>query len=232
MAITSRQFIRRSAITAVAVNLGSPLLEGIAKGATRRGAQSASNEQIVVTINMFGGNDGINTVIDLSQYNRYRKLRPQLGIDRNASLPCRRTDIAFNPGMGALRTLYGEGRAAVILGVGAPPDAKGLFDHERAQYEFQSGGRSTWRRRRRRPGGSAGTSTPSNAGFVSPGVDFGGGALLVNGLQRDSLTLSSIDQFQIQPGFDSDARLSALHRHSEYPAHGYRRGRAKSGSCA
>ena len=88
MAITRRQFIRRSAITAVGLNFGSPLLERIAWGATRRGAKTASNDRVVVTINMYGGNDGMNTVVDLGQYSRYRALRPRLGIDRNDLPPC------------------------------------------------------------------------------------------------------------------------------------------------
>src|SRR5204862_5334102 len=86
MAITRRQFLRRSAITAVGLNFGSPLLERVAWGAPRRGAKTASNDRVIVTINLFGGNDGLNTVVPLAQYDRYRELRPTIGIDRAAAL--------------------------------------------------------------------------------------------------------------------------------------------------
>jgi uncharacterized protein (DUF1501 family) len=138
MAITRREFLRRSAITAIGLNFGSPLLGRAAYAAGRTAA--ASTDKVVVTLNLFGGNDGLNTVVPLDQYARYRQLRPTLGIDRDLLLPLKNaSDFALNPGMGALHELYGSGKVAVVTGVGTPPDARGLFDHEAAQYEFQSG---------------------------------------------------------------------------------------------
>jgi uncharacterized protein (DUF1501 family) len=209
MAITRRQFLRRSAITAVGLNFGSPLLERVAWGAPR-GARGASTDKVIVTINLYGGNDGLNTVVPLSQYDRYRELRPTIGVDRDRALALANApDFALNPGMSALHGLYGQGKVAVIVGAGAPPDARGLFDHEASQYEFQSGD-VTHRTDTTRPTGWVGRYLDSvQEGVVSPGVDLGGGALVVNGAQREALTLTSIDQFQVQPSFDYDARLAA-----------------------
>lgn len=209
MAITRRQFIRRSAITAVGLSFGSPLLESIGRGAPR-GARGASTDKVIVTINLFGGNDGLNTVVPLNQYDRYRDLRPRIGHEREVLLPFQNApDFGLNPGMSALHNLYGQGKVAVILGAGAPPDARGLFDHEAAQYEFQSADLNH----------AADTTQPTGwlgryldsvqEGVVAPGIDLGGGALVLNGTQREALTITSIDQFQVQPSFDHDARLSA-----------------------
>ena len=64
--------LRTRAITAVGLGLASPLLEGVAIRAPRRKAGSTTaSDKLVVALNLFGGNDGLNTVIPLSQYDTY-----------------------------------------------------------------------------------------------------------------------------------------------------------------
>lgn len=209
MAITRRQFLRRSAITAVGLSFGSPLMERIAR-ATPRGALGAAGNKVIVTINMFGGNDGLNTVVPLNQYTRYRELRPRIGIERDTALALQNApDFALNPGMTALHGLYGAGKVAVVVGAGAPPDSRGLFDHEASQYEFQSADLSHAADTTKPTGWLGRYLDSTEAGLVSSGVDLGGGALILTGDQREALTLTSIDQFQVQPSFDYDARLAA-----------------------
>ncbi len=210
MAINRRQFLRRSAITAVGLGFGSPLLERVAWGRAPRGARGSLSNKVVVTLNLYGGNDGMNTVIPLNQYARYRELRPKIGIDQDKVLQLANApDFGLNPGMTALHDLYGRGKVAVITGVGLPADARGLFDHEASQYVFQTADVSE----------STFTTVPTgwlgryldteSIGLVSPGVDLGGGNLMLTGVTREALTISSIDQFQVQPSFDGDARLAA-----------------------
>lgn len=209
MAIDRRQFIRRSAITAVGLSFGSPLLERIAY-ATPRGARGASTDKVVVTLNLDGGNDGLNTIIPLNQYTRYRELRPTIGFNADQVIALQNApDFGLNPGLAALHGLYTQGKVAAILGAGPPPDTSGLFDHEASQYIFQSADvvRSF---DTTAPSGWLGRYLDTTAeGVVSPGIDLGGGGLIVNGRVREALTLTSIDEFQVQPLFDYDARLSA-----------------------
>jgi uncharacterized protein (DUF1501 family) len=209
MAIDRRQFIRRSAITAVGLGFGSPLLERLAY-AVPRGARGASTDKVVVTLNLDGGNDGLNTIIPLNQYTRYRQLRPTIGFnpDQVLTLP-NAPDFGLNPGLSALHGLYTQGKVAAILGAGAPPDTDGLFDHEASQYIFQSADvvRSF---DTTAPSGWLGRYLDTTAeGVVSPGIDLGGGGLIVNGRTKEALTLTSIEEFQVQPLFDYDARLAA-----------------------
>ena len=142
MAITRRNFLRRSAITAVGLSFASPLLQTSAFGSLRQGRGGSKlnlSNKVIVAVNLFGGNDGMNTVIPLNQYARYYQLRPTIHIPTDRALVLQNApDYAFNPGMTALHALYGQGKVAVINGVGAPPDAYGLFDHEASQYMFQS----------------------------------------------------------------------------------------------
>ena len=210
MKIDRRQFLRRSAITAVGLGFGSPLLERVARAAPR-GARGASTDKVVVTLNLFGGNDGLNTIVPLAQYDRYRQLRPTIGLDRETALVLQNApDFALNPSMSALYDLYGRGKVAAIVGAGAPPDSSGLFDHEAAQYVFQSADVSR-ALDTTAPSGWLGRYLDSvNEGLVSPGIDLaGGGGLIVSGRAREALTIGSIDQFQVQPLFDYDARLAA-----------------------
>ena len=71
MAINRRQFLRKSAITAVGFGLAGPLCSGSVFGATRRtakGAAAAASDKILVVLNLYGGNDVLNTVVPIFQF--------------------------------------------------------------------------------------------------------------------------------------------------------------------
>lgn len=214
MPITRRSFLRKSAITAIGLGAASPLLKLTPAYASTRRASGPGSDKIVVIVNLFGGNDFLNTIVPLGQFDRYRAIRPNLHIpsERALALPGV-DDIGLNPGMTAMRDLYAQGKLAVVVGTGAPADAQGLFDHEASQLNLQSGGTT----------GSSFTTAPSGwvgryldtvaGGTVPPGIDVGGYATLVlAGREREALTLFSIDSFGINPGFDSEARLAAYRR--------------------
>jgi len=98
---------------------------------------AAANDTIVVVVALNGGNDGLNTVVPLTQYGTYNTLRspvgsggsiaylkPQLSVtafnSNPATPPASSTQFAFAPAMTLMRTLYGTGKLAVIAGVGLP----------------------------------------------------------------------------------------------------------------
>ena len=212
MKITRRRFLRNSAITAVGLSFSSPLLDlpAFASRARRGASRLTSGDKVVVAVNLFGGNDGLNTLVPLSQYDRYRELRPKIGFERDRLLALQNApDLALNPAMSSLHQLYGEGKVAILPGVGAPHDAYGLFDHEASQYLFQTGDVT----------GSATVDVPSgwvgrwldsvDEGEVAPGINFGGGNLVLRGRQREALSIDSIESFQVSPGFDGEARAAA-----------------------
>src|SRR5690348_15682838 len=75
----------------------------------------------LVLVTLYGGNDGLNTVIPYADP-AYAKARPALAYDAGQVL---RLDDEFglNPAMKGLHQAYGNGRLAVIRGVGYPkPD--------------------------------------------------------------------------------------------------------------
>lgn len=191
-------------------------------GATRvrLRAPLAAGDSVVVVVNLFGGNDGLNTVVPLRQYARYRELRPTIGWPRERLLPLAgyQQDFALNPGMGPLAELFRQGKVAIVNGVAWPQDAQGLFDHEASQQNLQTA--TTF--------GTAPPTPPSGwvgrfldgvaAGALPRGIDFSSAPLLLSGVQSTPLSLYSIDGFGVFPSADFDDRYAAYQRLQAAPA--------------
>ena len=85
---------------------------------------AVSNDNILVVVQLSGGNDGLNTVIPHTN-DLYRKVRPTLGIkDRLLLLD---DNLSLNPGLAALKEMYLEGTVAVINGCGYPEPNRSHF---------------------------------------------------------------------------------------------------------
>jgi len=77
--------------------------------------------KVVVVIQFSGGNDGLNTVIPITN-DIYYKERPRLGIKKENALGLT-TDVGLNPALQAFKGLYDEGSLAILNSVGYPnPD--------------------------------------------------------------------------------------------------------------
>jgi len=85
---------------------------------------TVANDNILVVVQLSGGNDGLNTVVPYSN-DIYRKLRPTLGIkDRLLNLD---DALALNPGLAALKEMYLEGTVAIVNGCGYPEPNRSHF---------------------------------------------------------------------------------------------------------
>jgi uncharacterized protein (DUF1501 family) len=122
-------------------------------------AQAATaDSHILVAIMLAGGNDGLNTVIPLTQYGPYTDLRKPLNgptggqlniplaslaataFESDYRVPASKaTTFAFNPSMTAMRDLYAKGKVAVINGIGIPPADTNRLSHQTGQFDWQSG---------------------------------------------------------------------------------------------
>jgi uncharacterized protein (DUF1501 family) len=80
----------------------------------------------LVIIALKGGNDGLNMVIPLEQYDVYRNLRPGIGLSDAGLTPVVRLDttlplsrqVALHPSMVGLKKMYERGWVSVLQGVG------------------------------------------------------------------------------------------------------------------
>ena len=79
----------------------------------------------LVVLTLYGGNDGLNTVVPYADP-AYQDARPELAYDAGEVL---RLDDAtgLNPALKGLHRLYGDGRMAVVRGVGYPKPDRSHF---------------------------------------------------------------------------------------------------------
>lgn len=205
MAQSRRDFLKRAACGAVGLSVMEPLLSRHAGSAL-----AAAGDKTIVVVNLFGGNDGLNTVIPMTEYTRYRQMRPRLGHAQASILPLSgQPDFGLNPGLTALQGLFNQGKVAILNGVGVPKEATGLFDHSAQQFEFQTCD-IVRNNNTVPPSGWLGRYLDGvSGGLVAPGIDMGGGKLMLTGSSFDPLTINSIDELQLQVSFDEDARRVA-----------------------
>ena len=118
--VTRRKFLQLTA-GAVAVGAAAPLLsvDEIAAAAINR--PLAAGTPIVVMVTLYGGNDGLNTVIPFTDA-LYYSSRPEISYKAENMLPLD-AELALNPAMKGLKSLWDQKKVAIIRGVGYPnPD--------------------------------------------------------------------------------------------------------------
>ena len=84
------------------------------------------NDRVLVMIQLGGGNDGLQTVIPLSN-TRFRDLRPTLGAVADKALPIT-SDLGLNANLAGIKKLYDAGKVAIVQGVGYPQPSFSHFD--------------------------------------------------------------------------------------------------------
>jgi uncharacterized protein (DUF1501 family) len=122
--LTRRKFLLASGVvgaTALAAGAAAYRLDDLLDTAGERDPQART----LVLVTLYGGNDGLNTVIPYADP-AYRDARPELAYPAEA---VKRLDDAFglNPALTGLHRLYGEGRLAVVRGVGYPKPDRSHF---------------------------------------------------------------------------------------------------------
>ncbi len=81
-----------------------------------RAARAATNDRILVVVELSGGNDGLNTLVPYGD-DAYYRLRPKLGIPASE---LRKIDdhFGFSEGMAGFERLYKDGQLAIVHGCG------------------------------------------------------------------------------------------------------------------
>lgn len=115
--LTRRRFLQFSGVTAAAALAAG----GTAVGVDRLLTAPPSDRPVLVLVTLYGGNDGLNTVIP-ADTTAYQDGRPDLAYPPEQVLPLG-DGLGLNPGMPRLHRLWGDQRLAVVRGVGYPrPD--------------------------------------------------------------------------------------------------------------
>ena len=85
-----------------------------------------TNDKVLVMIQLGGGNDGLQTLIPIGDP-KYRDLRPTLGKEADAALPIDK-DHGLHQNLKGIKTLYDQGKVAIVQGVGYPTPSFSHFD--------------------------------------------------------------------------------------------------------
>ena len=119
---TRRDFLKKSATT-VAVGLAVPpwlakmvWADSVADNALASSGAAAGRSLVVIQLT--GGNDGLNTVVPYAD-SVYRSARPVLAHNSDKVLHLTDT-IGLSPVMTGMKTLYDQGKLAIVQGVGYP----------------------------------------------------------------------------------------------------------------
>jgi uncharacterized protein (DUF1501 family) len=120
---TRRQFLTRSLRGASLVALSSVVPQFVARTAR---AAAPGKDNVLVVLEMSGGNDGLNTVIPYAD-DLYHKARPTLR--QTKDMVVRLDDhVGLNSGMAGLKPLWEQGQLAVVQGVGYPNPERSHFE--------------------------------------------------------------------------------------------------------
>jgi uncharacterized protein (DUF1501 family) len=119
-----RAFIKTAVPAAVIPSLiGGFTFEAIGATSWLSALTSATTEtdHVLVLIQLNGGNDGLNTVIPIDQYSNLSSARSNIILPENKILPLAGfAATGLHPAMTGLKTLFDEGKLAVLQSVGYP----------------------------------------------------------------------------------------------------------------
>jgi uncharacterized protein (DUF1501 family) len=126
---TRRQFLRTSvlggAVSWTVPAFLSHTFDALhAQAAAQTQPLTGKDNTILVVLQLAGGNDGLNTVVPVTN-DHYHKARPVLALKNNLH---RLTDeFSLHPGLAAFKELYDAGQLGIVHGVGYPNPNRSHF---------------------------------------------------------------------------------------------------------
>lgn len=142
---TRRDFIKTGA-SAAGAGMMLPVLNRTARGTTivkqlTDDAQGDGN--VLVIVELGGGNDGLNTIVPLKQYSNYASLRPRIAIPQANVLSLYGSNTSNNlptmgltPDFAALKPVFDAGKVAVIQSAHYPNPN---LSHESSRRNYYTG---------------------------------------------------------------------------------------------
>ena len=138
-----RTFVKTTAAVAAASTIAPAILKGkrLFDIIPNEQISSFEDDNIVIIIEMFGGNDGLNTIIPVEDP-EYYNLRPQLAIPKSLAVRYQNTKVYMHPVLvnnvvnNGLMGLLDNGKLAIVEGIGYKPTN---LSHFRSRDMWYSG---------------------------------------------------------------------------------------------
>jgi uncharacterized protein (DUF1501 family) len=124
--LTRRRFLTLSGVTAAgALAAGATQVNWSDLLAAAVDDPLPSDEAVLVVVTLYGGNDGLNTVVPADDP-AYQNARPDLAYEQDEVLDLG-DGLGLNPGMKGLKGLWDDQRLAIVRGVGYPAPDRSHF---------------------------------------------------------------------------------------------------------
>src|SRR5882672_8074351 len=75
-----REFVKKISLAAIPFTLGGVPMKLMADNALTRMAAQSTNDRVLIILQMLGGNDGLNTIIPVKDYDLYYSRRANIAI--------------------------------------------------------------------------------------------------------------------------------------------------------
>lgn len=128
-----RDFIKSTSVATVGgmavQGLANPLLAPLG---------GVEDDRVLVVVQLFGGNDGLNTVIPLDQYTQLSNFRSNVLIPDSQVLPLNGTGglTGLHPSMAGMKDMWDDGKLSIVQAVGYPNPN---FSHFRSTDIWETG---------------------------------------------------------------------------------------------
>ncbi|GIG85544.1 DUF1501 domain-containing protein [Plantactinospora endophytica] len=122
--LTRRRFLLASGVAGAGALAAGATAYGLSDLFDTAGDRDPQARTLVL-VTLYGGNDGLNTVVPYADP-AYQDARPELAYSADE---VKRLDdrVGLNPALGGLHRLFGDGRLAIVRGVGYPTPDRSHF---------------------------------------------------------------------------------------------------------
>ena len=120
-----RNFLKTTAATALPVSVNGLGISSLAKSSLFDFI-NGDNDRVLVLVQLGGGNDGLNTIIPLDQYDRLANVRSNVIIPENQLLGIT-PEVALHPEMTGIKSLFEEAKLNIIQSVAYPNQNRSHF---------------------------------------------------------------------------------------------------------
>ena len=121
-----REFVRNMALASLSAPFLVNRLSAQVSPKHIFGVPDMYQDRVLVIIRMNGGNDGLNTIIPIDQYDNLMIQRPNVIIPESQILPAT-YKIGMHPSMSGMSNLFNDGKLSVVQNVGYPEQNRSHF---------------------------------------------------------------------------------------------------------